>query len=272
MTRPVSMSLILLQKNFKLQSHFAYRWLHYIHLYYIYRLNCFFFLDMDGGSNSDVNAVIEDVTTEFATIPLLLEFDVPETVVPINVENNAPVEMEQEPQQEPVTVFSAPSVVTAIPTVTAVRLDSGADDNLSTAVADVESENIDQCDHRDRSRGRSRRSRSRSRSRRSRSRSDDSDFSVHIAEDKIPDELVASTSCGGQKATCGIRRVRKVALARGRRGGKDTRGSRVSDKLIRGRKSTRGRKGRKTSKSAPARSTWSGRLRSNNTNKRSKAK
>lgn len=243
---------------------------------------------MDGESSSDCNAVMEDVTTEFETIPLLLEFDVQETEVPINVEDNTPVEMEPEPQQEPVAALAEPSVVTAITAVDAVRLGSGADDNLSTAVAEVESENMDQRSRRNRSRGRrsqrsrGRRSRSRgrrsrgrgrrSRSRRSRSRGDDSDFSVHIAEDEIPTELLASTSRGGQKTARFRRRVRKVALARGRSGGKATRDNRISDKPTRGRKSTRGRRGRKTAKSVPARSIWSNRLRSNNTNKRSKAK
>ncbi|KAL5237847.1 hypothetical protein ACI65C_005257 [Semiaphis heraclei] len=277
---------------------------------------------MDDERTSDVN--MEDSTTEFATIPLSLEFDVPETVVPENVVDNAPVEVEpeqeQEPEQEPepepesepqpepeqemIVLLEEPCVSVPASTVTAIRLGSGADDNLSTSVGDVESENMDKRSRRSLRHGRrSRRSRSRSRSRsrrgysrrrrsrshrsrsrrsrrrRSRSRSslsrhttsDESDFSVHI-DDDIADELVAGSSRGGQKMARGGRRAKKAPRT-SRRGGNVTRGSYVGKKATRGirsgRQLARGiRSGRKTAKNAAPRTVWSDRLRSNTTSRK----
>jgi len=234
---------------------------------------------MDGESTNDVIVVGEDATTEFSTIPLMMEFKEPETLNPVTV-NNEPVEMEPEPQQEPIAELSVPQAVsTAATTVTAIRLGSGADDHPTMAASDVEEENMDRRTRRTRSRGRrsrrsrgrrsrrsrGRRSRSRSRSRRSRSRSDDGDFYVQIADDEISAELAAGSSRGGQKTSRGSRRAKKLAIT-GRRGGKATRESRVSGQAIRGtrggRKSARGsRRGRKTTECVTARSMWSERLR-----------
>ncbi|XP_015363147.1 PREDICTED: pinin-like [Diuraphis noxia] len=261
---------------------------------------------MDGERTNDVN--VEDSTTEFATISLSLDFDVPETVVPEIVVDNAPVEVEPEPEPQPqlqmqpqpeqelIVVLEEPCVSAPAPTVTAIRLGSGADDNLSTSVSDVESENMDNRSQRNRSRrNRSRRSRSRrSRSRRSRNRrsssrsslsrhtrSDDSEFSVHIDEDEIGTELMAGSSRGGQKTIREGRRARKAPLV-SRRGGNVTRGSHTSKKSARGIRSdqqlARGiRGGRKTAKNAPpraSRTVWNGRLRSQITSRKklSKAK
>ncbi|CAI6358190.1 unnamed protein product [Macrosiphum euphorbiae] len=230
---------------------------------------------MDGERTNDHTVVGEDATTEFSTIPLMMEFREPETVNPVTV-NQEPVEMAPEPQQEPIAELTVPPAVnTAVTTVTAIRLGSGADDTpTTTESADVEDENTDRRARRTRSRGRrsrrsrrGRRSRSRSRrSRRSRSRSDDGDFYVQIADDEISAELAAGSSRGGgQKTARGGRRAKKLAIT-GRRGGKATHESRVSGKASRGtrggRKSARGsRRGRKTTECVTARTMWYERLR-----------
>jgi len=247
---------------------------------------------MDGESTNDVIVVGEDATTEFSTIPLMMEFKEPETLNPVTV-NNEPVEMEPEPQQEPIAELSVPQAVsTAATTVTAIRLDSGADNHPTMAASDVEEENMDRCARRTRSRGRrsqrsrhdrsrsrrSRRDRSRSRrSRRSRSRSDYGDFYVQIADDEISTEL-AGSSRGSQKTNRGGRRAKRLAIT-SRRGGMASHESRISKKAIRGtrggRKSVRGsRRGRKTTECVTARTIWSERLRplSLLQNKKSKAK
>ncbi|XP_008188970.1 uncharacterized protein LOC103311176 [Acyrthosiphon pisum] len=230
---------------------------------------------MDGESTNDIIVVGEDVTTEFSTIPLTMEFEEPEIVNHLTV-NNEPVEMEPELQQEPIAELAVPPAVsTAATTVTAIRLGSGADDNPTTAASDVEEENTDRRARRTRSRGRrsrrgrgrhsrGRRSRSR-RSRRSRSRSDYDDFYVQIADDEIS-AAPAGSSRGSRKT------------ARGR-GGKATQSNHGRGKAIRGtrhgRNSSSGsRRGRKTTECMNARTMWSERLRplSLLRNKKSKTK
>ncbi|KAL4105161.1 hypothetical protein QTP88_020433 [Uroleucon formosanum] len=253
---------------------------------------------MDGKCTNDVIMAEGDATIEFSAIPLMLEFEEPETVNS-TTENNELVEMEPEPQREPIEVLAlSPAVSTDTTAITAIRLGSGADDNPTTATGDVEDENVDRRARRTRSRsrrsrrGRGRRSRSRRsrsrrsqsrrsrsrRNRRSRSRSDDSDFSVQIADDEISAELAAGNSRGGRNTSRGGRRAKELAIT-GHRGGKATRDSHVSAKAIRGtrggQKSTRGsRRDRKTVESVAARTIWSERLRplSSYRNKKSKAK
>ncbi|CAI6355328.1 unnamed protein product [Macrosiphum euphorbiae] len=229
---------------------------------------------MDGESTNDVIVVGEDATTEFSTIPLMMEFEERETVETVNPVpvNQEPVEMEQEPQQEPFVESAVPPAVnTVATTVTAIRLGSGADDNPTTAAGDVEEENMDRRARSTRSRGRrSRRGRSRSRrsrrrrSRRGRSRSDDGDFYVQIADDDIS-AAPAGSSRGSQKTARGGRRAKNLAIT-SRRGGKATQSSQARDNAIRGtrggRKSARGsRRGRKNTECVTARTMWSERLR-----------
>ncbi|XP_025198176.1 U1 small nuclear ribonucleoprotein 70 kDa-like [Melanaphis sacchari] len=251
---------------------------------------------MDGGNTIDVNVEADESRDVVTTIPLLLAFDEPETVEPINEELNLP-EAESEPvlPQELVEISEMPLADT---TVTTVRLGSGADDNPSAAADDAESENVDMrgsrrrsgSRRRRRSRSRSRRSRSRSRrsqsrsrrgrsrSRRGRSRSDDSDMSVvlQIAQDEESDELMAGGSRGGQKLARGSdrngsktapggRHVGKTAAARGSRIDKNqsSRGDRKSAK--------RGRRGWKTAASMQPRTLWSDRLRPRNTYRKKKS-
>ncbi|KAL4105162.1 hypothetical protein QTP88_020434 [Uroleucon formosanum] len=251
---------------------------------------------MDSECTNDVIVAEEDATIELSTIPLMLEFEEPETVNP-TTENNESVEIEPEPQQEPIEVLAlSPAVSTDITAVTAIRLGSGADDNPTTATGDVEDENVDRRARRTRNRnrrsrhGRGRRSRSRRsrsrrsrsrrsqsrrsrsrRNRRSRSRSDDSDFSVQIADDEISAQLAAGNGRGGRNTSRDGRRAKELAIT-GHRGGKTTRESHVTRG---GRKSTRGsRRDRKTVESVTARTIWSERLRplSSYRNKKSKAK
>ncbi|CAH1732277.1 unnamed protein product [Aphis gossypii] len=228
---------------------------------------------MDGENTTDVDGGADD-SRDVVTIPLLLEFNEPETTMePLIVDNDLPeTELEFRPQEEPaqevfVAMLSAdPPVANAI----SVRLGSGADDNPSSAVAaedDSEAENMDRCGRRKSRRHRGRRSRSRcnrsrrSRSRRSRSRcsrrgrrcsarsgSDDSEMSIAV---EMADERAARNSRGGRKASrggCG-RKAGKTA-AGGRRGvAKTVRGGGADKKQTTrdARKSSkRGSRGRKT--------------------------
>ncbi|CAI6357924.1 unnamed protein product [Macrosiphum euphorbiae] len=225
---------------------------------------------MDGESTNDVIMIGEDAPTEFSVIPLLMEFEEPETVNPVTVKNE-PVEIEPEQRREPIAELAVPQAVstaattaviatrlgsgeednptTAATTFTAIRLGSGADENPTTSAGDVKDENMDRPSRRNRSRGRrsrrgrsrrsrsrrgrSRRSRSRSRSLRSRSRSvdDDGDFYVQIADDEILAYLEAGNKRGGQETARGGRRAKRVEIT-GRRGRKATYESRVSGKAI----------------------------------------
>ncbi|KAF0762201.1 serine/arginine repetitive matrix protein 2-like [Aphis craccivora] len=230
---------------------------------------------MDGGNTTDVNSGADD-SGDVARIPLLLEFDEPETVTePLIADNDLPeAELEIGTHEEPAEEVSAtmPSADLPVANVVAVRLGSGADDDLSSAAeADAEAENMDRRGSRRRRgrRHRSRRSRnrrSRSRSRRSRrgdwSGSEDSEMTVvvEIADDDVSTERAADGSRGGRKAS------------RGRGGGRGRRGVAKRAATRGARKSAkRGRRGRKTAGGEPARRTlWTDRLRSRKTRRQQK--
>jgi len=96
----------------------------------------------DESCTNDIIVIGEDATSEFSTIPLMMEFEQPETVSTVTV-NNEPVEIEPEPQQEPIAELAVPPVVsTAATIVPAIGLSSGADDDPTTAAGDFEEENM----------------------------------------------------------------------------------------------------------------------------------
>jgi len=251
---------------------------------------------MDGANTTDVNSGADD-SGEVTRIPLLLEFDEPETVMePLIADNDlSEAEVEIRTQEEPAqeVLATMPSADLPVATAVAVRLGSGADDDLS-AVAEAEdvaeAENMDRRRrgrrHRSRrSRGRrsrsrrsrGRRSRSRSRrgrSRRGRSRSDwseseNSEMTVVVEivdDDNVSTERAADGSRGGRKASRGR------AGGRGRKAG-GRRGVAKRAAIRGARKSTkRDRRGRKTAGGEPARRTlWTDRLRSRKTRRQQKA-
>ncbi|KAF0737149.1 serine/arginine repetitive matrix protein 2-like [Aphis craccivora] len=244
---------------------------------------------MDGGNTADVNSRADD-SGNVARIPLLLEFDEPETAMdPLIADNDLPeAELEIGTQQQAQEMLvTMPSADLPVANVVAVRLGSGADDDLSTAAEAVEDmENMDRRGSR-RRRGRrhrsrrshGRRSRSRSRSRRGRSRrgrsrsdwseSEGSEMTVVLEvddDDDVSTERAADGSRGRRKASRGRvgGRGRKAGGRRGVAKGAATRGARKSSK--------RDRRGRKTAGGEPARRTlWTDRLRSRKTRRQQKA-
>lgn len=248
---------------------------------------------MDGGNTTDVNSGADNFG-DVTTIPLLLELDEPETVIEsLIADNDLPeAELEIGTQEEPAqeVLAAMPSADLSVANAIAVRLGSGADDDLSAvteAEDDAEAENMDRRGSRRRRsrrhRSRSRRSRSRhnrrsrrsrSRSRRGRSRSDwsgseDSEMTVVVEivdDDGVSTERATNGSRGGRKASQGGGggRGRKTGGRRGVAKKATTRGARKSSK--------RGRRGRKTVGGEPARRTlWTDRLRSRKTRRQQKA-
>ncbi|CAH1731778.1 unnamed protein product [Aphis gossypii] len=241
---------------------------------------------MDGGNTTDVNSGADD-SEDVTRIPLLLEFDETETVMePLIADNDlSEAEVEIRTQEEPAqeVLATMPSADLPVATAVAVRLGSGADDDLSAAAEaedDAGAENMDRRRrgrrHRSR-RSRGRRSRSRSRRRRSRrgrsrsdrSESENSEMTVVVEivdDDNVPTERAADRSRGGRKASRGRGdgRGRKAGGRRGVAKRAVTRGARKSTK--------RGRRGRKTAGGEPARRTlWTDRLRSRKTRRQQKA-
>jgi len=240
---------------------------------------------MDGGNTTDMNSGADD-SGNVATIPLLLEFDEPETVMePLIADNDLPeaeleIGLHGETGQE--VLAAVPSADLPVANAVAVRLGSGADDDPSAAETedDAGDENMDRRGSRRRRgrrhrRRRSRGRRSRSRSRRGRSRNDqsgseDSEMSVVVEiadDDNVSAERATDGSRGGRNASRGGGRKAVKTAAGGRRGvGKTaaTCGARKSSK--------RGRRGRKTAGREPARRTiWTDRLRSRKTRRQQKA-
>lgn len=144
------------------------------------------------------------------TIPLLLEFDEPETTIELLIADNDLLEVvlklrpHEEPEQE--MLAATPSADPPVFNAIGVRLGSGADDNPSTTTAakaedDSVAENIDRCGRDGSRRNRSRRTRSRcGRSYNARSGSDDSEMSVVV---EIADEQAVGISRGGRKTSRG---------------------------------------------------------------------